>query len=150
MNMKICLMPGDGIGPEIMAQAVMVLEKVAAKFGHTVETETALIGGAAIDAAGNPLPAGTVAACKAADAVLHTYQGLRVPADALRVSADGTTGVYCVDGENASFRPIELVYQGEGYALVKPAEGVRDTQTLRSGDQVIATSGELYDGKVIR
>ena len=71
-------------------------------------------------------------------------------ADALRVSADGTTGVYCVDGENASFRPIELVYQGEGYALVKPAEGVRDTQTLRSGDQVIATSGELYDGKVIR
>ena len=85
-----------------------------------------------------------------ADAVLHTYQGLRVPADALRVSADGTTGVYCVDGENASFRPIELVYQGEGYALVKPTEGVRDTQTLRSGDQVIATSGELYDGKVIR
>lgn len=87
---------------------------------------------------------------QAADAVLHTYQGLRVPADALRVSADGATGVYCVDGENASFRPIELVYQGEGYALVKPAEGVRDTQTLRSGDQVIATSGELYDGKVIR
>ena len=87
---------------------------------------------------------------QAADAVLHTYQGLRVPADALRVSADGTTGVYCVDGENASFRPIELVYQGEGYALVKPAEGVRDTQTLRSGDQVIATSGELHDGKVIR
>ena len=87
---------------------------------------------------------------QAADAVLHTYQGLRVPADALRVSADGTTGVCCVDGENASFRPIELVYQGEGYALVKPAEGVRDTQTLRSGDQVIATSGELYDGKVIR
>ena len=38
----------------------------------------------------------------------------------------------------------------EGYVLVKPAEGVRDTQTLRSGDQVIATSGELHDGKVIR
>ena len=74
----------------------------------------------------------------------------RRPADARRGSADGTTGVYCVDGENASFRPIELVYQGEGYALVKPAEGVRDTQTLRSGDQVIAPSGELYDGKVIR
>ena len=87
---------------------------------------------------------------QAADAVLHTYTGLRVPANALRVSEDGTTGVYCVDGENASFRPIELVYQGEGYALVKPAEGVRDTQTLRAGDQVIATSDELYDGKVIR
>ncbi len=57
---------------------------------------------------------------QAADAVLHTYQGLRVPAHALRVSADGTTGVYCVDGENASFRPIELVYQGEGYTPRSP------------------------------
>ena len=70
MNMNICLMPGDGIGPEIVTQAVRVLEKVAAKFGHTVATETALIGGAAIDAVGNPLPEATVAACKAADAVL--------------------------------------------------------------------------------
>ena len=87
---------------------------------------------------------------QAADAVLHTYQGLRVPANALRVSEDGTTGVYCVDGENASFRPVTLVYQGAGYALVTPADGVSDTQTLRAGDQVIATSGELHDGKVIR
>jgi len=70
MNMKICLMPGDGIGPEIVTQAMRVLEKVAAKFGHTVETTEALIGGAAIDAVGNPLPEATVAACKAADAVL--------------------------------------------------------------------------------
>ena len=70
MNMNICLMPGDGIGPEIVIQAVRVLEKVAAKFGHSVETQEALIGGAAIDAVGNPLPDATVAACKAADAVL--------------------------------------------------------------------------------
>lgn len=70
MNMKICLMPGDGIGPEIVTQAVKVLEKVAAKFGHTIKTTEALIGGAAIDAVGNPLPDATVAACKAADAVL--------------------------------------------------------------------------------
>jgi 3-isopropylmalate dehydrogenase len=70
MNMKICLMPGDGIGPEIVTQAVKVLEKVAEKFGHTVQNETALIGGAAIDAVGNPLPEATIAACKAADAVL--------------------------------------------------------------------------------
>ena len=87
---------------------------------------------------------------QAADAVLRTYVGLRVPANALRVSEDGTTGVYCVDGENAAFRPVTLVYQGEGYALVKPAEGAGDTETLRAGDQVIATSDELYDGKVIR
>ena len=87
---------------------------------------------------------------QAADAVLHTYEGLRVPADALRVSEDGVTGVYCVDGENAAFRPVTLVYQGEGYALVTPAEGAGDTRTLRAGDQVIATSGQLHDGKVIR
>lgn len=70
MNMKICLMPGDGIGPEIVEQAVMVLDTVAAKFGHTVEYTEALIGGVAIDATGNPLPDETVAKCKAADAVL--------------------------------------------------------------------------------
>ncbi len=70
MNMKICVMPGDGIGPEITAQAVRVLEKVAEKFGHSVETTEALIGGAAIDAVGNPLPEATVAACKRSDAVL--------------------------------------------------------------------------------
>ena len=87
---------------------------------------------------------------QAADAVLQTYEGLRVPANALRVSDEGVTGVYCVDGENASFRPVELVYQGENYALVKPAEGVSDTRTLRVGDEVIATAGELFDGKVIR
>ena len=109
---------------------------------------------------------------QAADAGLHTYEGLRgpaaamrmvwskplasrteglrVPADALRVSEDGVTGVYCVDGENAAFRPVTLVYQGEGYALVTPAEGAGDTRTLRAGDQVIATSGQLHDGKVIR
>jgi 3-isopropylmalate dehydrogenase len=63
-------MPGDGIGPEIVTQAMRVLEKVADTFGHTVETTEALIGGAAIDAVGNPLPDETVAACKAADAVL--------------------------------------------------------------------------------
>ena len=85
-----------------------------------------------------------------ADVVLHTYEGLRVPSNALRVSETGVTGVYCVDGENASFRPVELLYQGENYALVKPAEGASDTRTLRVGDEVIATAGELFDGKVIR
>ena len=87
---------------------------------------------------------------QAADAVLHTYEGLRIPSNALRVSEEGITGVYCVDGENASFRPVELLYQGENYALVKPAEGVSDTRTLRAGDEVIATAGKLFDGKVIR
>lgn len=68
--MKICVMPGDGIGKEIVAQALRVLEKVGQKFGKSFETEEALIGGVAIDATGGPLPEETVRLCKAADAVL--------------------------------------------------------------------------------
>ncbi|NLY40302.1 MAG: 3-isopropylmalate dehydrogenase, partial [Desulfovibrionales bacterium] len=63
MNIKICLLPGDGIGPEIITQAVRVLEKTATHFTHTIETQTALIGGVAIDAVGEPLPKATIAAC---------------------------------------------------------------------------------------
>ncbi|MDQ7834165.1 MAG: 3-isopropylmalate dehydrogenase [Humidesulfovibrio sp.] len=68
--MKICVMPGDGIGREIVAQALRVLDKVGAKFGKKFETEEALIGGSAIDATGGPLPEATVKLCKASDAVL--------------------------------------------------------------------------------
>jgi 3-isopropylmalate dehydrogenase len=70
MQKKICLLPGDGIGPEIVGQTVKVLEAVNERFGHSLTTETALIGGAAIDAHGLPLPAETVEACKRSDAVL--------------------------------------------------------------------------------
>ena len=87
---------------------------------------------------------------QAADVILRTYEGLRVPSNALRVSEEGVTGVYCVDGSTAAFRPVTVLYQGQGYALVQPAEGVSDTQTLRVGDEVIATAGALSDGKVIR
>lgn len=69
MQKKICLLPGDGIGPEIVAEAVKVLRAVEAKFGHTFSMTEALIGGAALDAVRDPLPARTVEACKAADAV---------------------------------------------------------------------------------
>ena len=70
MDIKLCVMPGDGIGPEIVEQALKVLNKVADKFGHNISIETALIGGAAIDAHGTPLPQETIDKCKAADSVL--------------------------------------------------------------------------------
>ena len=70
MHYSICVMPGDGIGPEIVAEAVKVMEAAGKKFGLTFACTEAPIGGAAIDATGGPLPAATVAACKAADAVL--------------------------------------------------------------------------------
>ncbi|NTW28653.1 MAG: 3-isopropylmalate dehydrogenase [Coriobacteriia bacterium] len=66
----ICLLPGDGIGPEITAEAVKVLDAIGAKYGVTWRFEGALLGGAAIDATGTALPEATLAAAKAADAVL--------------------------------------------------------------------------------
>ncbi|MFU2210997.1 3-isopropylmalate dehydrogenase [Solidesulfovibrio sp. C21] len=70
MRYNICVMPGDGIGPEIVAEAMKVLEAAGKKHGLEFAFSEAVIGGAAIDATGGPLPEKTVAACKAADAVL--------------------------------------------------------------------------------
>ncbi|OEU67800.1 MAG: 3-isopropylmalate dehydrogenase [Desulfovibrio sp. S3730MH75] len=68
--MKICVMPGDGIGPEIMKQGLKVLEVIGEKFNHSFDVTEALIGGVAIDETGVPLPDATVAVCKDSDAVL--------------------------------------------------------------------------------
>ena len=69
--MKIAILPGDGIGTEIMAEAVKVLQALDLKF----EMESALVGGAAYDAHGHPLPEGTLALAKAADAILFGAVG---------------------------------------------------------------------------
>jgi len=66
----IAVLPGDGIGPEIIAQAVKVLETLQTHFGLQVQLEEGLVGGAAIDATGHPLPPTTLALAKQADAVL--------------------------------------------------------------------------------
>jgi 3-isopropylmalate dehydrogenase len=70
MQAKIVLLPGDGIGPEIVGEARRVLERVGERFGHAFGCEEALVGGAAMDAGLGPLPPKTLAACRAADAVL--------------------------------------------------------------------------------
>lgn len=67
---KITLLKGDGIGPEIVDQAVKVLDKVSEKFNFTVEYDEALLGGCAIDTTGVPLPEETIAKCKASDSVI--------------------------------------------------------------------------------
>lgn len=70
MRAQIVTLPGDGVGPEVTAAAVAVLDAVAAHFDHHFHFEEQLIGGCAIDATGEPLPAASLEACKAADAVL--------------------------------------------------------------------------------
>jgi 3-isopropylmalate dehydrogenase len=70
MNATIVLLPGDGIGPEVVAQARAVLDRVAALGAHRFELGEQLIGGAAIDQTGAPLPPDTLSACRAASAIL--------------------------------------------------------------------------------
>ena len=87
---------------------------------------------------------------QAAELVLRGYEGLRVPSNALRVNEEGVSGVYCVVGVTARFKPVKVVYQGTDYVLVKAADSGEGTTVLRIGDEVIATNGELYDGKMVR
>ena len=70
MQKKITVIPGDGIGTEVVEQALRVLDRIETVYGHRFERQEALAGGAALDATGVPLPAETLEKCKASDAVL--------------------------------------------------------------------------------
>ena len=70
MEYKLAVIPGDGIGPDVVEQTLRVLDKVGEKFGHTFHYHKVLAGGCAIDATGGCLPQETVDVCKASDAVL--------------------------------------------------------------------------------
>jgi 3-isopropylmalate dehydrogenase len=70
MQASIAVLAGDGIGGEVTAEAVRALQKVASRFGHRFEFESALLGGAAIDATGSPLPPDTLALSMRSDAIL--------------------------------------------------------------------------------
>lgn len=75
MKLKIAVLPGDGIGPEIMEQGIAVLDAVAAKFGHEITYKEAICGAAAIDMVGDPFPEDTFKTCQQADAVLFAAVG---------------------------------------------------------------------------
>ena len=70
MTKKIAILPGDGIGQEIVAEAEKLLQCLQQEFGFKVELETAAFGGAGYDAAGHPLPEATLSLCQQADAIL--------------------------------------------------------------------------------
>ena len=70
MNYKLAVIPGDGIGPDVVEHTLLVLDKVGEKFGHTFQYHKVLAGGCAIDATGGCLPQETIDVCKASDAVL--------------------------------------------------------------------------------
>jgi len=99
---------------------------------------------------------------QSAQIITRAYEGIRVPSEALRIrketvqNEDGTTtetsvtGIYCVVGQEARFKPVEVLYSGEGFVLLRgTAAADRQSLWLRPGDEVIISARDLYDGKVI-
>lgn len=119
---KIVLLPGDGIGPEIVAEAVKVLNAVSEKYGFKIEYRQALLGGIAIDQTGVPLPEATVTECRAADAVLLGAVGgwkWDVLPGHLRPEA-GLLGIRSALGLYANLRPAKI------YPPLKAASPLKD------------------------
>ncbi|MBI1186004.1 MAG: 3-isopropylmalate dehydrogenase [Alphaproteobacteria bacterium] len=105
---RIVMLPGDGVGPEVIAVARAVLERTGARFGHAFSFDEQLIGGAAIDATGEALPAKTLDACRGADAVLlGAVGGPRWDKGAVRPE-QGLLGIRKALGLYANVRPLIL------------------------------------------
>lgn len=93
--------------------------------------------------------------------VCGTVEGIRIPKEALRArkttqDIDGTRteteelGIYCMVGAEARFKPVEILYNGDGFALVRStAPADREALKLRPGDEIVITAKNLYDGKVL-
>jgi 3-isopropylmalate dehydrogenase len=110
MKARIVTLPGDGVGPEVTAAAVAVLHAVAGHYGHEFTFDEQLIGGCAIDATGEPLPAATLAACKQADAVLLGAVGGPKWSDpnAPVRPEQGLLGLRAALGVYANLRPLQV------------------------------------------
>jgi 3-isopropylmalate dehydrogenase len=141
---KIVLLPGDGIGPEIMRAAVRVLKKCAAEFGHEFDFAELPFGGCAIDATGEPLPVETLEACKAADAILLGAVG-GPQWDAVPLAnrpESGLLGLRKALGLYINLRPIDLHASLIG---LSPLRSERASEVHI--DFVRELAGDIYFGK---
>lgn len=80
--------------------------------------------------------------------LLREYKGLRVPSAALRMDEDGSLHLFCRLGAYVYSKPVDLVYRGDGFCLVRSAQGATDERILRQGDLVISTARALTDGMI--
>lgn len=144
MLAKIVLLPGDGIGPEVIEQARLVLESLASQTGHSFEFEEQLIGGMAIDRTGDPLPDASLQACREADAVLLGAVGgpkWSDPRAAVRPE-QGLLRLRSELGLFANLRPIRPLPGATSASPLRP-ERVRNVDLLI----VRELTGGLYYGE---
>ncbi len=128
MQINIASLPGDGIGPEVIAVALDVLREVASRYGHHLEVEEGLVGAAAIDRVGDPLPEQTLALCGRCDAILlgaigdPRYSGVGVKTR----PEQGLLGLRRHFGLFANLRPIVPAQEILDFSPIKRAylEGV--------------------------
>ncbi len=147
MEATITLLPGDGIGPEIMAEAERLLETVARIGRHHFQLKRRPIGGAAIDAVGQPLPSNTLADCRHADAILLGAVGgpqWDDPAASIRpeqglLQLRQTLGLY------ANLRPVRVLPALHGLSPIRP-------ERLAGVDLVVVRelTGGLYFGRKLQ
>ena len=141
----ICCLPGDGIGPEIMAEGKKVLAAVGARFGVDFSCDDALIGGAAIDACGDPLPAATLEAARASDAVLLAAVG-GPKWDTTEPGAprpeQGLLGIRKELGLYTNLRPVQVFAPLAGASTLRP-------EVIDGVDMMIVRelTGGLYFGR---
>jgi 3-isopropylmalate dehydrogenase len=128
MKIKLAVLPGDGIGQEVTAEAAKVMQALAKRFGHQIETQTALIGGAAIDALGAPLPEETLRACEQSDAILlGAIGGPKWDNNPVHLKPEkGLLGIRKALGNFANLRPARVFPALKGASTLKPEvlEGV--------------------------
>ena len=145
MTYRIAVLDGDGIGPEICAGAIKVLEKTGEKFSHKFEFEHYLLGGCAIDECGDPLPEPTVKGCLESDSVLlgavggYKWDNL----DGDKRPENGLLGIRKALGLYSNIRPAKLWKSLAGASPLKP-------ETVSAGVEIIIVReliGGIYFGE---